>query len=71
MRPSRISRFMEWRDAQPRYQEALREVLGLSEEAERAAPELGEELEARWARARARLLEIEGELLREFEARRK
>jgi hypothetical protein len=70
MRPSQVSRFMKWRDEQPRYREALREVLALSEAAEGAAPEEGLALEARWKEARERLLAIERELLAEWELAR-
>lgn len=70
MRPSRISRFMKWRDAQPRYQTLLRELLALSEQAERASSEAErEDIEARWKEAKEWLLALEKVLIAEWEER--
>lgn len=70
MRPGAVSKFMDWRDQQPEYREALREVLAYAEEAERRGEEEDEALERAWKEARAKLLAVERALLARWEARR-
>jgi hypothetical protein len=59
---------MRWRDEQPEYQAALREVLSYAEKAEQAGDE--SQVENEWRAARENLLAVERTLLARWEQER-